>query len=76
MNTTKPDVATSLDQDSRALRDATVRLRALEDEQLEMVTGGTVGTVGDTALERGRVITNGGNNTNVAGGFGGCSTRT
>ena len=73
MNTTKPDVATSLDQDSRALRDATVKLRALEDEQLEMVTGGTVGTVGDTALERGRV-TNGGTNSNYAGGFGSVGT--
>jgi hypothetical protein len=60
MNTTKPDVATSLDQDSRALRDATVKVRALEDEQMEMVTGGTV--LGGTALGRGRVITNGGNN--------------
>jgi hypothetical protein len=64
MNTTKPDVVTSLDQDSRALRDATVKIHGLDDEQVEMVTGG--GTLGGTSLGRGRVITNGGNNFNLA----------
>ena len=64
MNTTKTDVVTSLDQDSRALRDATVKLHALDGEQMEMVTGGTV-TVGGSALGRGRAITNGGNNFNL-----------
>ena len=63
MNTTKPDVVTSLDQDSRALRDATVKIHGLDDEQVEMVTGG--GALGGSALGRGRAITNGGNNFNL-----------
>jgi hypothetical protein len=39
----------------------------LRDSDLDLVSGGDL-TVGGTAIGRGRVITNGGNNTNLAAG--------
>ena len=46
------------------LREASAeQLSALSDLELDGVSGGTT-TVGGTALGRGRVITNGGNNLN------------
>jgi hypothetical protein len=48
--------------------------RVLSDAELDCVSGGTVDTLGGDVSGRGRVITNGGNNTNTARGFGSTTT--
>jgi hypothetical protein len=50
-------------------------IHELAIDELKGVSGGTT-TIGGTALGRGRVITNGGANTNLARGFGSTATQT